>query len=263
MTVTTGGTNQGRGLLYRLYITRLRRQLVGATVPHHVAMMIDGNRRWARQLGYASAAQGHRAGAAKMHEFLRWCDDLGIPVVSLYLLSTDNLRKRDSQELSDLIEIIAELAEELSHEPGWRVRPVGRTDLLPPELARVLADVEARTRDNTGLHVNLAVGYGGRSEIVDAVRRIISKHDEQGGSLEELAASLTPEQIGEHLYTGGQPDPDLVIRTSGEQRLSDFLLWQSAHSEFYFVEALGPDLREVDFLRAIRDYATRDRRFGG
>jgi short-chain Z-isoprenyl diphosphate synthase len=232
-------------------------------MPHHVAMMIDGNRRWARQLGYQSAAHGHRAGAAKMREFLTWCDDLGIRVVSLYLLSVDNLRKRDSKELEDLIEIIAELAEGLSHEADWRVQVVGRTDLLPPDLARVLSDAEARTKDRAGLHVNLAVGYGGRGEIVDAVRSIIAQHDGRGGSLEELAASLTPEQIGEHLYTGGQPDPDLVIRTSGEQRLSDFLLWQSAHSEFYFVEALGPDLREVDFLRAIRAFASRDRRFGG
>lgn len=253
--------NEGRGLLYRLYIQRLRRQMP-TTVPHHVAMMIDGNRRWARQLGFDSAAHGHRAGAAKMHEFLRWCDDLGIRVVSLYLLSNDNLRKRDSRELEDLIDIIAELARELSHEPDWRVQHVGRSDDLPPALAEVLGEVTDRTRLHTGLHVNLAVGYGGRSEIVDAVRSIIAKHDEQGGSLEELAASLTPEQIGEHLYTGGQADPDLVIRTSGEQRLSDFLLWQSAHSEFYFVEALGPDLREVDFLRAIRDFAARDRRFG-
>ena len=108
--------NEGRGPLYRLYIQRLRRQ-IPATVPHHVAMMIDGNRRWARQLGFDSAAHGHRAGAAKMHEFLRWCDDLGIRVVSLYLLSNDNLRKRDPRELDDLIDIIAELARELSHEP--------------------------------------------------------------------------------------------------------------------------------------------------
>ena len=226
-------------------------------------MMIDGNRRWARQLGYDSAAHGHRAGAAKMREFLRWCDDVGIRVVSLYLLSNDNLRKRDSRELADLVEIIAELAEEVSHERDWRVKHVGRSDALPDDLARVLAGVDARTRGNPGMHVNLAVGYGGRGEIVDAVRSIIAKHDREGGSLEQLAESLTPEQIGEHLYTGGQPDPDLVIRTSGEQRLSDFLLWQSAHSEFYFVEALGPDLREVDFLRAIRDFASRDRRFGG
>lgn len=231
-------------------------------MPHHVAMMIDGNRRWARQLGYDSAAHGHRAGAAKMREFLEWCDDIGVKVVSLYLLSNDNLVKRDSKELSDLLEIIAELAEELSHERDWRVHHMGRTDRLPPELARVLADAQERTKGHGGLHVNLAVGYGGRGEIVDAVRSIIGKHSTSGGSLEELAESLTPEQIGEHLYTGGQPDPDLVIRTSGEQRLSDFLLWQSAHSEFYFVEALGPDLREVDFLRAIRDYVDRDRRYG-
>lgn len=261
--MTETRANEGRGPLYRLYINRLRRGLSPEVVPRHVAMMIDGNRRWARQLGYQSAAEGHRAGAAKMREFLGWCDDVRVQVVSLYLLSNDNLRKRDSREIADLIEIIAELADGLSRERDWRVQIVGRTEPLPAELARVLAEVEERTRENVGMHVNLAVGYGGRSEIVDAVRSIIADHDRRGGSLEELAASLTPEQIGEHLYTGGQPDPDLVIRTSGEQRLSDFLLWQSAHSEFYFVEALGPDLREVDFLRAIRDYASRDRRFGG
>jgi short-chain Z-isoprenyl diphosphate synthase len=225
-------------------------------------MMIDGNRRWARQLGFDSPADGHRAGAAKMREFLGWCDEIGVRVVSLYLLSSDNLIKRDSKEIEDLIEIIAELAEALSQEGGWRVKHVGRTDIIPDELARVLHDAEERTKDHTGLHVNLAVGYGGRHEIVDAVRSIMAEHDASGGTMEDLAAHLTPEMIGEHLYTGGQPDPDLVIRTSGEQRLSDFLLWQSAHREFYFVEALGPDLREVDFLRAIRDYADRDRRFG-
>jgi len=261
--VVHASSKEGRGPLYRLYIGRLRRRLRPEDVPHHVAMMIDGNRRWARQLGYDTAAHGHRAGAAKMREFLRWCDELGIQVVSLYLLSNDNLRKRDSGELSDLLGIIADLADELSRERDWRIQHVGRSDVLPPDLAAVLAAAEQRTAGNTGLHVNLAVAYGGRGEIVDAVRSIIAEHGGVGGSLEELAENLTPEQIGEHLYTGGQPDPDLVIRTSGEQRLSDFLLWQSAHSEFYFVEALGPDLREVDFLRAIRDYATRDRRYGG
>ena len=256
------GDNQGRGPLYRLYSNRLRRRLDPASVPHHIAMMIDGNRRWARQLGYATAAHGHRAGAIKMREFLGWCDELGVRVVSLYLLSSDNLLKRDSAELADLIEIIADLAEGLSWEGNWRVKHVGRSDILPTDLARVLADAEERTKDHTGLHVNLAVGYGGRNEIVDAVRSILVTHEASGGTMEDLAAQLTPEMIGEHLYIGGQPDPDLVIRTSGEQRLSDFLLWQSAHSEFYFVEALGPDLREVDFLRAMRDFADRDRRFG-
>ena len=258
----TSRSNEGRGPLYRVYINRLRRSLDPATVPQHVAMMIDGNRRWARQLGLDSAADGHRAGAAKMREFLEWCDDVGVRVVSLYLLSNDNVTKRDSNEIADLIEIIAELADELSRFRDWKVQHVGSTVELPAPLVDVLQAAQQRTSTNAGMHVNLAVGYGGRREIVDAVRSIISEHDQRGGSLEDLAESLTPETIGEHLYTGGQPDPDLVIRTSGEQRLSDFLLWQSAHSEFYFVEALGPDLREVDFLRAIRDFASRHRRFG-
>ena len=255
-------SNEGRGPLYRVYINRLRRSLDPDSVPKHVAMMIDGNRRWARQLGFDSPADGHRAGAAKMREFLEWCDEVGVQVVSLYLLSNDNVTKRDSREIADLIEIIAELADELSRYRDWKVQHVGSTAGLPDGLVAVLDAAQERTKHNPGMHVNLAVGYGGRREIVDAVRSIIVAYDQEGGSLEELAASLTPETIGEHLYTGGQPDPDLVIRMSGEQRLSDFLLWQSAHSEFYFVEALGPDLREVDFLRAIRDYASRNRRFG-
>jgi short-chain Z-isoprenyl diphosphate synthase len=253
----------GRGILYRLYQNRLRRGLDPASLPRHVAMIIDGNRRWAKQLGYESAAHGHRAGAAKMREFLEWCDDLGVRVVTLYLLSSDNLGNRPPAELDDLIEIIAELAEELSHYRDWRVQHVGSDAGLPAPLVAALDAAEQRTVDKRGLHVNLAVGYGGRKEITDAMRSIVAAHHAEGRSLEDLAERLTPDLIGEHLYTGGQPDPDLVIRTSGEQRLSDFMLWQAAHSEFYFVEALGPDLRKVDFLRALRDYAKRHRRFGG
>ncbi|MCD2442748.1 isoprenyl transferase [Agromyces sp. SYSU K20354] len=253
----------GRGILYRLYQNRLRRGLDPESLPGHVAMIIDGNRRWAKQLGYDTAAHGHRAGAAKMREFLEWCDDLGIKVVTLYLLSSDNLGNRPTDELADLIEIIAELAEELSHYRDWRVQHVGSDAGLPEPLVAALDAAEHRTVGKRGLHVNLAVGYGGRKEITDAMRSIVAAHHAEGRSLEDLAERLTPDLIGEHLYTGGQPDPDLVIRTSGEQRLSDFMLWQAAHSEFYFVEALGPDLRQVDFLRALRDYATRHRRFGG
>ncbi|KQV07505.1 isoprenyl transferase [Leifsonia sp. Root112D2] len=253
----------GRGLLYGLYQKRLRRSLNADAMPCHVAMIIDGNRRWARQLGLESAAHGHRAGAAKMREFLTWCDDLGIQVVTLYLLSSDNLQNRESDELSDLIEIIAELAEDLSHFRDWRVQHVGSAVGLPEPLVAALTAAQARTAVKKGLHVNLAVGYGGRKEITDAMRSIVAAHIAAGGSIETLAELLTPDLIGKNLYTGGQADPDLVIRTSGEQRLSDFMLWQSAHSEFYFVEALGPDLREVDFLRAIRDYTTRQRRYGG
>jgi len=231
-------------------------------MPRHVAMIIDGNRRWARMRGLSKAAHGHTAGAAKMHEFLAWCDGLGVEVVTLYLLSADNLRGRTSEELDDLVAIIADLAEDLSHNGSWRVKHVGQIKGLPPVLVHALAAAEERTAGNSGLHINLAVGYGGRAEIADAVRSIVRAHNQAGGTLDDLAEELTPDLIAEHLYTGGQPDPDLVIRTSGEQRLSDFMLWQSAHSEFYFVEALGPDLREVDFLRAIRDFSRRQRRFG-
>ena len=252
----------GRGFLYGVYQNRLRRFLATQSLPRHVAMIIDGNRRWARLRELETAAHGHRAGAAKYREFLEWCDDLGISVATLYLLSTDNLTGRNKVELDGLFEIIGDLAEDLSHFRDWRVQHVGSTDGLPDDLKKRLAEAAKRTEGNTGLHVNLAIGYGGRREIADAMRSIVQAHESEGGTLDALAELLTPELIGEHLYTGGQPDPDLVIRTSGEQRISDFMLWQSAHSEFYFVEALGPDLREVDFLRALRDYYRRQRRFG-
>lgn len=252
----------GRGILYGLYQRRLRREIADLPVPEHIAMILDGNRRWARQNLLESAGHGHRAGAAKFREFLIWCDDLGVRVSTLYLLSADNLTGRTNEEIQELFEIIAELADELSHFRDWRVQHVGSSDGLPDALVSCLGAAQARTAKNTGMHINLAVGYGGRREIADAMRSIVHQHATAGKSLEALAEILTPELIGEHLYTGGQPDPDLVIRTSGEQRLSDFMLWQSAHSEFYFVEALGPDLREVDFLRAVRDYTSRERRFG-
>src|SRR5690606_16170708 len=144
-----------------------------------------------------------------------WCDELGIKVVTLYLLSNDNVLKRDQAELQDLIQIIADLAGRLARRGQWRVQHVGREDNLPASLLEALQEASDATKGNSGLHVNLAVGYGGRYEIVDAMRKIIAKHADRGGSLEELGASLTPEIIGEHLYTGGQKDPDLVIRTSG------------------------------------------------
>jgi len=262
MYVTERRVPLGRGFLYGLYQNRLRRFLATQSLPRHVAMIIDGNRRWARLRELETAAHGHRAGAAKYREFLEWCDDLGISVATLYLLSTDNLTGRTKVELDSLFEIIGDLAEDLSHFRDWRVQHVGSTEGLPEDLKTRLADAAKRTEGNKGLHVNLAIGYGGRREIADAMRSIVQAHESEGGTLDALAELLTPELIGEHLYTGGQPDPDLVIRTSGEQRISDFMLWQSAHSEFYFVEALGPDLREVDFLRALRDFSRRQRRFG-
>jgi short-chain Z-isoprenyl diphosphate synthase len=252
----------GRGFLYGIYQKKLRRQLEGQQLPRHVAMIIDGNRRWAKLKDLETAAHGHRAGAAKYREFLVWCDDLDISVATLYLLSTDNLTGRSTEELGELFTIIGDLADDLSHFRDWQVQHVGSDAGLPATLKAQLTAARNRTASNTGLHVNLAIGYGGRHEIAEAMRRIVRNHSDEGQSLDDLAGLLTPELIGEHLYTGGQPDPDLVIRTSGEQRISDFMLWQTAHSELYFVEALGPDLREVDFLRALRDFARRHRRYG-
>jgi short-chain Z-isoprenyl diphosphate synthase len=162
-----------------------------------------------------------------------------------------------------LLAIIEGLVDDIANAGRWRVHPVGALDLLPADTARALKDAAARTADVPGLHVNVAVGYGGRREIADAVRALLHEQAAKGTTIEDLANVLDVEHIAEHLYTKGQPDPDLVIRTSGEQRLSGFLLWQSAHSEFYFCEAYWPDFRKVDFLRAIRAYSARHRRFGG
>jgi short-chain Z-isoprenyl diphosphate synthase len=247
-------------LLYRLYERRLAASLPAAATPRHVGVILDGNRRWARASG-AQASEGHRAGAARIAEFLGWCEEAGVEVVTLWMLSTDNLT-RPRAEVDALISIIEDAVEGLAEAGRWRVHPVGALDLLPASTARRLKEVEDRTREVPGLHVNVAVGYGGRREIADAVRSLLQEHASRGTSIEELAGVLDVEHIAEHLYTRGQPDPDLVIRTSGEQRLGGFLLWQSAHSEFYFCEAYWPDFRRVDFLRALRSYASRERRYG-
>jgi short-chain Z-isoprenyl diphosphate synthase len=201
-------------------------------------------------------------GAAKTLEFLGWCDSLGIKVVTLYLLSTDNLQGRAGKELEELQDIIGKLADDLATHGSWKLQLVGDRNVLPDSLAKSIADAESRTKEIGGMHVNLAVGYGGRIEIADAMRSILKEHATAGTSIEDLAELLDPDLITKHLYTSGQPDPELVIRTSGEQRLSGFLLWQSAQSEFYFEEALWPDFRRVDFLRALRAFQTRHRRFG-
>ena len=246
--------------MYSLYEARLARTLDRETVPHHVGVLVDGNRRWARQLG-ATTADGHKAGALKIVEFLRWCDEFNIDVVTLYILSTENL-KRPQEEVTALIEIISGLVTQLQDEALCRIQPVGALDSLPDRLREQLADIAEATAHNPGPHLNIAVGYGGRQEIVDAVREVIRDARDRGESLGQLAETLSVDDISAHLYTRGQPDPDLLIRTSGEQRLSGFLMWQSAYSEFYFCEALWPDFRRVDFLRALRNYATRQRRFG-
>ncbi len=252
-----------RGAIYSLYERHLRAQLAGMPTPQHVAIMIDGNRRWARAAGFDDVSRGHAAGARHIADLLEWCTEAGVAHVTVWLLSTDNLR-RPRNELEPLLRIIARVADELSADGRpWRVNAVGALDLLPTETTEALKQAEERTVGRTGLTVNIAVGYGGRREIADAVRSLLLEAAASGTSLEQLAEVIDADQITEHLYIKGQPDPDLVIRTSGEQRLSGFLLWQSVHSEFYFCDALWPDFRKIDFLRALRDYGTRQRRYGG
>jgi short-chain Z-isoprenyl diphosphate synthase len=250
-----------RQLVYRAYQRHVAAGLPTSAMPRHIGVILDGNRRWARASG-AQASEGHRAGGAKILEFLGWCDEVGVEVVTLWLLSTDNLAGRSPEELKEIFGISEDVAGQIAATGRWRVHPVGALDLLPASTARRLKELEDASRDVQGLHVNIAIGYGGRREIADAVRSLLQSHAAQGTSIEELAEILDVEHIAEHLYTRGQPDPDLVIRTSGEQRLSGFLLWQSAHSEFSFCEALWPDFRKVDFLRALRQYAQRERRYG-
>jgi short-chain Z-isoprenyl diphosphate synthase len=249
-----------RDLVYRLYERRLEASLSPEAIPRHVGVMCDGNRRWARSAGFLDVTNGHRKGADKIFELIGWCREAGVEVVTLWLLSTDNL-SRSSSELVPLLKIIEDTVQGLVAEQ-CHVNPMGALDLLPSETARVLKEAGETTSDYPGLLVNVAVGYGGRREIADAVRSLLQEHATRGTTIEELAEFLDAEHIAEHLYTAGQPDPDLVIRTSGEQRLGGFLLWQSTHSEFYFCDAYWPAFRKVDFLRALRSYAARNRRFG-
>ncbi|MCA1696488.1 MAG: isoprenyl transferase [Actinobacteria bacterium] len=249
--------------VYPFYERRLIRDLRGRTLPRHVGVILDGNRRWAKASGNGGPDAGYRAGGKKVAQLLNWCDEAGVEVVTLWLLSTDNLA-RPKDELDPLLRVIETVVDDLAGpRERWQLRIVGALDLLPTDNALKLKEAAERTTGRPGPTVNIAVGYGGRREIADAVRSLLHEHASQGTTIEELADVLDVDHIAQHLYTRGQPDPDLVIRTSGEQRLSGFLLWQSAHSEFYFCDAYWPDFRHVDFLRALRDYAARHRRFGG
>ncbi|MCF2711476.1 isoprenyl transferase [Schaalia hyovaginalis] len=255
-----GGAVAAWNLAYDLYEKRLRRQLPPESIPRHIGVILDGNRRWAKSLG-VQPSQGHRAGADKISEVLGWAEELGVEIVTLWMLSTDNL-SRSSAELDELLGIIADAVDRLARRGRWRLAVVGDLGLLPAPIAeRIRASVRA-TSGIQGLCVNIAVGYGGRHEITEAVRAILSDAIASGRSLEALEAELSDADITAHLYTKDQPDPDLVIRTSGEQRLSGFMIWQSVHSEYYFCEAYWPDFRRVDFLRALRSYGQRERRLG-
>ena len=255
--------DRARDVVYSVYEKRLSgrlEQVDDDRRPRHVGVVLDGNRRWAREAG-RSTAHGHRAGADKIEDLLGWCEEVHVELVTVWLLSTDNLT-RPPEELDPLLEIIEATVTDLASRGRWRINPVGALDLLPERTTTALKDAAETTAGVEGMTVNVAVGYGGRREIADAVRSLLQEHASQGSSLDDLAQVIDVDHIAAHLYTKGQPDPDLVIRTSGEQRLGGFLLWQSARSEFYFCEAFWPDFRKVDFLRAVRSYSQRHRRFG-
>jgi short-chain Z-isoprenyl diphosphate synthase len=248
-----------KSLLYPLYERRLVRSLDFSKTPHHVGVILDGNRRWAKSNPTAHDPHGHKAGAGKIIEFLGWCEDAQVKVVTLWLLSTDNF-KRSQDEIDALLKIIGQTVDELAATGRWNIKAVGAMDLLPAWLQEKLSALKPIRND--GVEVNVAISYGGRREIVDAVKNYMGQEANAGRSLSDAAASLTTDDISKFLYTAGQPDPELLIRTSGEQRLGGFLLWQSASSEYYFCEAYWPDFRRVDFLRALRSYSVRQRRFG-
>ena len=253
-------------LLHAFYTRRLRRQVMAGPLPRHVGLIMDGNRRWARQMGMANPSLGHKYGAEHVEDVLSWCETLGITHITVFVCSTENLQRRGDTEVAFLMELIEQVVTDrlAGPDPRWQVHLAGMLDALPDSTARALKEaVEATRGCTTGAHVTLAVGYGGRQEVIDALRELMYARAGAGASLTEAADNLTVDDITPYLYTAGQPDPDLVIRTSGEQRLSNFLLWQSAYSELYFCEAYWPAFREIDFLRAVRSFAARQRRYGG
>ncbi len=235
-------------------------------IPRHVGIILDGNRRFARKWGLESAKEVYRLGAEKLEEVLDWCDELGIVAVTLWVCSTDNL-SRPPEEVSGILNavegrLMALLDNPEVHRRRIRIRAAGRLELLPVPLIAAIRAAEAATADYSDQVLTIAVAYSGREEIADAVKRLV--HDRMAvlGNLESALADITPEAIGRYVYTADLPDPDLIIRTSGEIRLSGFLLWQSAYSEYYFSDVYWPAFRKIDFLRAIRSFQQRRRRFG-
>jgi short-chain Z-isoprenyl diphosphate synthase len=253
-------------LLYSIYERRLLRTVERGLRPEHVGIILDGNRRFARERNLAQPDAIYEQGARKLDEVLAWCGELGIGAVTLWVCSTDNLA-RDSEEVSGILNAVERKLEQLANDPQIhgrrvRVRATGRLGLLPDSLVQAIKTVEAATSSHNSMTLTIAVAYGGREEIADALRALLEEEARSGARLEEVAARLTPDLIGRHMYLADLPDPDLIIRSSGEIRLSGFLLWQSPYSELYFSDVHWPAFRKIDFLRALRSYQQRRRRFG-
>jgi len=262
----TRGMRKLAGLtgVYRVYEKMLEKEVMEGAVPSHVAVILDGNRRWARERGL-DPLQGYEYGARKVEDLLKWCYDLSIRTVSLYILSTENLERRSPEEISTILGLLRRyLSRELEEgelvKRGVRVKAIGDPSLLPPDVRGMLGEVEERTSRCDRYFLNIAVAYGGRKEIVEAVKALIQ---------EVLQGRLRPEDIDEGIFEEflqtshlPNPYPDLVIRTSGELRISNFMLWQIAYSELVFIDVYWPEFRRVDLLRAIRTFQRRSRRFG-
>ncbi len=230
-------------------------------MPNHIGIILDGNRRFAKQLNQ-DAYFGHTIGAKRIDEVLDWCFDAGIKVVTIYVFSTENF-SRKKEEVKHIMELARERFEtvarsEVVHRHQVRIKAIGQFSLLPPQVLAAIKEAEDATRNYDHFHLNVAIGYGGRTEIVDAVKTIAKKV--KNGELDP--SKISKATIEEHLYTAGIADPELIIRTSGEERLSGFLLWQSAYSELYFADVFWPEIRKIDFWRALRTFQQRDRRFG-
>ncbi len=250
-------------LLYRIYERQLLSGMDRSKFPKHIGVVLDGHRRYAREEGLPSYQDSYREGMRRLEEFLTWSAELGIPTVTAWLLSRENL-SRPIDELDPYFDVLIEMFDRLpSLMEGldMEVRFIGSIDLLPDRLVSA-AKRALETQKTGGRRLTIAMGYGGRQEIVDATKDLVADLAAAGVSAEDMAARIDAEGLGAHMYSADLPDPDLLIRTSGESRLSGFLLWQSAYSEFVFIDVNWPGFRRVDFLRALRDYTSRERRFG-
>jgi short-chain Z-isoprenyl diphosphate synthase len=251
--------------VYALYLNRLRAEVMRSPRPRHVAVIMDGNRRWAASIGLGTAA-GHRAGAETALALVDWCADTGIGEVTVWALSLENLG-RSTAEVGTISAVAADALDAIRSgkrrtRVPIRLHVIGRADLLPDRLRESIKESRALSHDDATLDVTVAIGYSGREELVEAARATVRELLAEGVGPADLPDRLTPDAMERHLYTAGSSDPDLIIRTSGEVRLSGFLPWQSVHSEFYFCDVYWPAFREIDFLRAIRTYQQRTRRFG-
>jgi short-chain Z-isoprenyl diphosphate synthase len=254
------------GLLYHLYAHRLLRQIRRQAVPRHVGIILDGNRRYARENGLPDPLSAYAIGAHKLDDVLEWCAELAIPTLSLWVFSPDNLRRAPT-EVSGILSAVESKLTRLAADSRIqrlrvRVRAVGKLEILPDSTLAAIRTAEAATAAHDGLTLVIAVAYGGREEIADAVRAMLRDKAKQIEDLEATIASISQEEIARYLYAPDVPDPDLIIRTSGEVRLSGFMLWQSVYSEFYFCDVHWPAFRKIDFLRAVRAFQQRERRFG-